>query len=104
MTEYSVPDYECFFKKRLNKKGGRVICYVKNKHPAMKIKKNNIDKYSTVYIELQTSKLTNLTIGTVYRPPKQQAANDAALYQEIQAMTQNKQSVIIGDFNCPTIN
>ncbi len=58
----------------------------------------------TVYIELQTSKRKKLTIGTVYRPPKQQAADDAALYEDIQAMTQNKQSVIIGNFNCPKIN
>ncbi len=49
----------------------------------------------TVYIELETSKRNKLTIGTVYRPPKQQAADDAAVYEEIQAMTQNKQSVII---------
>ncbi len=40
----------------------------------------------------------------MYRPPKQQAADDAALYEEIQALTQNKQSVIIGNFNCPKIN
>ncbi len=40
----------------------------------------------------------------MYRPPKQQAADDAALYEEIQAMTQNKQSVIIGNFKCPKIN
>ncbi len=58
----------------------------------------------TVYVELQTSKRNKLTIGTVYRPPKQQAADDAALYKEIQAMTRNKQSVMIGDFNCPKIN
>ncbi len=59
---------------------------------------------ASVYIELQTSNRNKLTIGTVYRPPKQQAADDAALSEEIQAMTQNKQSVIIGDFNCPKIN
>ncbi len=40
----------------------------------------------------------------MYRPPKQQAADDAALYEEIQALTQNKQSVILRDFNCPKIN
>ncbi len=45
-----------------------------------------------------------LTIGTVYRPPKQQAADDTALYAEIPAMTQNKETVIIGDFNCPNID
>ncbi len=58
----------------------------------------------TVCIELQTSKCNKLTIGTVYRPPKQQAAADAALCEDIQAMTQTKQSVIIGDFNCPKSN
>ncbi len=39
MTEYSVPGYESFFKNRLNKKGGSVICYVKNTLPAMKKKR-----------------------------------------------------------------
>ncbi len=58
-----------------------------NTLPAMKIKKNKTDKYDSVYIELQTSKHNKLMIGTVYRPPKQQAADDAALYQKIQAMT-----------------
>ncbi len=55
-------------------------------------------------MELETSKRNKLTIGTVYRPPKQLAADDAALYEEIHAMTQNKQSVIIGNFNCLKIN
>ncbi len=59
---------------------------------------------SSVFIELQTSKRNKLTIGIVYRPPKQQATDDAALYEEIQAITENKQSVIIGDFNCPKLN
>ncbi len=104
MTEYSVPGYESFLKNRLNKKDGGIICYVKNTLPAMKIKKQESDKYDSAYIELQTSKRNKLTIDTVHRPPKQQAADDAALYEEIQALTQNKQSVIIGDFNCPNIN
>ncbi len=38
------------------------------------------------------------------RPPKQQAADDAALYEEIQVMSQKKQSVNIGNFNCPKIS
>ncbi len=42
MTEYSVPGYESFFKNRLNKKGGGVICYVKNTLPALKIKKTRL--------------------------------------------------------------
>ncbi len=57
----------------------------------------------TVYIEVAIWH-NKLTIGTVYRPSEQQAADDTALYAEIQAMTQNKRSVIIGDFNCPNID
>ncbi len=53
---------------------------------------------------METSRHNKLTIGTVYRPPKQKATDNAALYEEIQTITQNKQSVIIGDFNCPNID
>ncbi len=47
---------------------------------------------------MATSRHNKLTIGTVYRPPKQQAADDAALYEDIQTITQKKQSVVMGDF------
>ncbi len=53
---------------------------------------------------MATSRHNKLTIGTVYKPPKQQATDDTALYAEIQAMTQDKQPVIIGDFNCLNID
>ncbi len=62
------------------------------------INKQDSDKYDSVYIELETSKRNKLTVGTVYRPSKQQATDDAALYKEVLAATQNKQSVNIGDF------
>ncbi len=71
----------------------------------MKVKKKqDSDKYDSVCIELETIKRNTPTIGTVYRPPEQQAADDAALCGELQVMTHNKQSVITGDFNCPNIN
>ncbi len=94
MTEYSVPGYKSFFRNRLNKKGVVVICYIKN------MKK----KTRTNYIELEINKRNKLTIDIVYKPPKQQAADEAALYEEIHAMAHNKQSVITGDFNYPKIN
>ncbi len=70
----------------------------------VKITKEDSEKYDTVYVELETSKHNKIMIGTVYRPPKQQAADDAALYEEIHTITQNRQSVIIGDFNCSNID
>ncbi len=60
MTEYSAQGYESFFKNRLNKRGGSVICYVRNALPAMKINKQDSDKYDSVYIELETSKRNKL--------------------------------------------
>ncbi len=95
---------ENFHKNRIHKKGGGVICYVKSNYPAVKIFKQESEKYDTVYIEVATGRHNKLTIETVYRPPKQQAADYATLNAEIQAITQNKQSVIIGDFNCPNID
>ncbi len=59
-------------------------------YPAVIISKQDSEKYDTVYIEAATSRHNKLTIGTVYRPSKQQAADDAALYEEIQAMTKKK--------------
>ncbi len=53
---------------------------------------------------MKTSKHNKIMIGTVYRPPKQQSADDAALYEKIHTIIQNKQSVIIGDFNCTNID
>ncbi len=70
----------------------------------MIISKQDSEKYDTIYVEVATSKHNKLTIGTVYRPPKQQAADDIVLYAKIQTMTQNMQSLIIGDFNCPNID
>ncbi len=40
----------------------------------------------------------------MYRPPKLQAADDSALYDEINVITQNKDAIIIGDFNCPNVD
>ncbi len=104
MTEHSVPGYESYFKNRLHKEGDGVICYVKNSFPVIRIEKQDSDKYDFVYIELETSKRNKLTTGTVYRPPKQQAPRDAALYEEIHTKTQEKQSVNFGDFYCRKIN
>ncbi len=104
MTEFTIPSYESFHKNRLHRKGRGVICYVKSDYPPVVLSKKDSEEYDTVYIEVATSKHNNLTIGTVYRHPKQLAADDTVLYAETQAMTQNKQSVIIGDFNCPNID
>ncbi len=52
ITKYSVPGYESFFKNRLNKRGGGVICFIKNTLPVMKIE-NKTDKYTLSILNLK---------------------------------------------------
>ncbi len=40
----------------------------------------------TIYAEINT-KSNKITIATIYRPPKSQAADDIALYEEIKSVT-----------------
>ncbi len=104
MSEYSITGYESFHKNRAHKKVGGVICYFKNTLTAVKIVKQDAEKYDSVFVEITIERNRKLTIGTVYRPPILQAADDTALYEEIKLVTQNKDAVIIGDFNCPRVD
>ncbi len=73
------------FRKRTNKKWGGVICYVKSPIAAKKLEKQDTEKYDAVYVEItQTNK--KQILATVYKPHKLQAADDTALYNEIQSL------------------
>ncbi len=103
MSEFIIACYESFHKNREYKRGVGVICYDKNTLSALKTDKQVTENYDSVYIEIST-KSNKITIAIIYRPPKAQAADDTALYVEIKSVIQNKQAVIIGDFNCPNID
>ncbi len=81
------------------------MLYKKNTLTAVKLeKKLDAEKYDSVYVDITTERKRKLTIGTVYRPPKLQAADDTALYEEINSTIQNKEAIIFGDFNCPNVD
>ncbi len=80
-----------------------MICYVKSMLSALKTVEQDAINYDSVDVEINT-KSNKITIATIYRPPKSQAADDIALFEEIKSLIQNKQAVIIGDFNCPSID
>ncbi len=103
MSELSIAGYESFHKNREYKRGGGVICYVKSTLSALKMDKQDAENYDSVYAEIST-KSNKIMIATIYRPPKAQAADDTALYEEMKSVIQNKQAVIIGDFNFPNID
>ncbi len=62
-----------------------------------------MENYASVYVQISTQS-NNIMIVTIYRHRKVQAADDTALYEEIKSIIQNKQALIIGDFNCPSID
>ncbi len=71
--------------------------------PAIKIDKKDAETYDSVYVEI-TANDKELTLAAVYRPPKQQAADDIALYEKLHSLTQSKEAIIIGNFNWPNID
>ncbi len=91
-------------KNRTHKKGGGLICYIKSSLTAVRLEKLDAEKYDSVYVDITTEHNRELNIGTVYKPPNLQAADDTALYEEINTITRNKAAVIIGDFNCPNVD
>ncbi len=103
MTEFGIAGYESYNKNRQHRKGGGVICYVKNTLSAIEIEKQETQNYDTVSVELTTMGNKKLMVVIVYRPPKQLRTDDTALYKEIQSIIRNTSAVIFGDFNCPSI-
>ncbi len=70
---------------------------------AIKIDKQDAENYDSIFIEI-THNNKKLIFATVYRPPKLQAADDTALYNEIQSLIQGKNAIVIGDFNCANVD
>ncbi len=103
VSELSLPGYEIFQKNRTNKKGGGVICYVKSTLASIKIDKQDAENYDSIYVEI-THNNKKLILATVYRPPKLQAVDDTALYNEIQSLIQGKNAIVIGDYNCANVD
>ena len=58
----------------------------------------------TLYVEINANRNKKIIVAVVYRPPKQNAADDLSLYDEIRTIIHSKDAVIMGDFNCPNID
>ena len=53
---------------------------------------------------LKLRKKKKYILGVVYRPPKLSEENDIFLYDEIRSVIKDKNVVICGDFNNPSVN
>lgn len=65
------------------KKEKGVISYVKSTLSAVKIDKQDVEKYDSVYLEITTNSNGKLTFVTVYKAPEQQAAEDTAITRKL---------------------
>ncbi len=104
MSEFSIPGYESVYKNRTHKKGGGVICYVKNTLSAVKVDKQEAESYDSILVEITAKNNKKICFATGYRPPKTKSADDTVLNQEIHTAAQNNNVIIVGDFNCPNVD
>ena len=99
--EFEVSGYKMFKKDREGRKGGGVLLYVRDylnpvdckiecEHEMLGVTLNSLGK--CIYIIL------------VYRPPHQLADRDEDLYRHLSNLIGNRTCLIVGDFNCPSVN
>ncbi len=87
----------------VEKNGGGVLIYVKTGIDATKVSKIDVEPYDSIYVEIKKNNRKYI-LGVVYRPPKLSEENDMALYNEIKSVIKDKNTVICGDFNNPSVN
>ena len=95
--EYNMSGYKMFKKDRLDIEGGGVLLYVRDYLDPIDSKLETIHEMIGIVLNKPHSKLH---IYLLYRPPKQTAEIDEALYGSLSNYIKNKLCIIVGDFNC----
>ena len=102
VAEYSLPKYSIFSCERENKNGGGVILYVHNSLHPTALERESVPNVDTLFVDLKNKcGKSKVTIGLVYRPPKQTVENDEKLFDSILEASQRNETIIMGDFNLP---
>ena len=102
VAEYSLPDYSIFSCERENRTGGGVILYVHNSLQPIALKTEAVPNVDSLFVELKNKcNKSKVTIGLVYRPPKQTVENDEKLFDLILETSHRNETLIMGDFNLP---
>ncbi len=82
------------------------MLYVKKKKKGLnvsKVSKIDVEEYDSPYVEIKINNKKYI-LGVVYRLPKQTEENNMRLYNEIKSIIKDKNTVILGDFNNPSVN
>ncbi len=78
------------------------ICKKQHERRADKKKTDEVE-YESLYVEMKVSG-KKIILGVIYRPPKLSEESESKLYDEIKNIINNKNAVICGDFNKPSVN
>ena len=90
-----------FEKSRSSRNGGGVLLFIKEVLNPIIISKPLIANIDITYVALSNNKGIKLTLALIYRPPAQSVQTDREIYEQIAEMSNNQDTVIIGDFNLP---
>ncbi|CAB4031940.1 Hypothetical predicted protein [Paramuricea clavata] len=103
--EIAIDDYKIHRLDRLHKKGGGVCAYIKKNIKATVLKdlsKVSVSNFHQLWINLQCQKNKSIIICVTYRPPDTSlnCFEDLLKPNYVQALTLNKQILVLGDLNC----
>ncbi|CAC5401200.1 unnamed protein product [Mytilus coruscus] len=99
-----VPGYKIFRKDRQSKDGGGLLVYVKDSIAVKNMSDLSINTLETLWLEVELPKSKPLFICTVYRPPNSpQSWIDLFEAEFDTALSENKDIILMGDFNIDLI-
>ena len=104
IAEFHIQGYNMFKTDRIDRRGGGVAIYIKDKIKACirsDIKNNN--NTETIWVEIGEER-DSLVIGVIYRPPNLNRDDSKLLWSEINKASQSNKVCIVGDINYPNID
>lgn len=99
--EYHLPGFTMFHRDRGTRRGGGVILYVRRHHTPVLVP--NDSPCEIIGAEIRGCDPA-LQIFVVYRPPHQDIDSDTRLYTDISQLLRDRESLVLGDFNCPAVD
>ena len=103
VTEYQIQGFKFFNKDRISRRGGGVATYIREYLNPTHHETPADATTEHISININTGS-TTLNFNVVYRKPGQTVEEDIKLYNSLSTAINNKESVIVGDFNLPNIN
>lgn len=100
-----IKGFNLFRQDRINKKGGGVLIYVREKLICSAVTFNRKPQgIESAWVRLKNDKGRILVIGNIYRPPNNSVEQDTELINLIKEACKEGEIIIMGDFNFPNID